>query len=71
MIRNKGFALIEIIVAVEILMIITISAIGLLMGGKLDNMRVRCTDGYKFVYTDTGDMRQLMNDQGKGVKCQQ
>ena len=75
---QRGFTLIEAVVIVCIVMILAavaasafrgkISANGITYGvnGVTES---RCIEGYKFVIGSDGNARQILNELGKGVRC--
>ena len=77
--KQKGFTLIELMVSVVFFLCIiafVMSAINGFTGPNtiswgLNGMtEMRCIDGYKFVIGEHGQARQVMDEFGKGVKCQ-
>jgi prepilin-type N-terminal cleavage/methylation domain-containing protein len=77
--KQKGFTLIEMMVVIVIIGIVILTVFGAVNGYKEGNSiswgingmtEVRCIDGYKFVIGDMGQARQVMDEFGKGVKCQ-
>jgi prepilin-type N-terminal cleavage/methylation domain-containing protein len=77
--KQKGFTLIEMMVVIVMIGIAILMVFGAVNGSKEGNSiswgingltEVRCIDGYKFVIGDTGQARQVMDEFGKGVKCQ-
>jgi prepilin-type N-terminal cleavage/methylation domain-containing protein len=79
MIKQKGFTLIELMIATTILMILISMVVAATQGHNQGNTisygvngltEMRCIDGYKFVIGAQGQTRQVMDEFGKGVKCQ-
>jgi prepilin-type N-terminal cleavage/methylation domain-containing protein len=77
--KQKGFTLIELMITVAIVLIVVMVALGYAAGptkGKTVSFGVngltesRCIEGYKFVVGERGQARQLIDDAGKGVRCQ-
>jgi prepilin-type N-terminal cleavage/methylation domain-containing protein len=77
--KQKGFTLIEMMVVIVMIGIVILTVFGAVNGYKEGNSiswgingmtEVRCIDGYKFVIGDRGQARQVMDEFGKGVKCQ-
>jgi prepilin-type N-terminal cleavage/methylation domain-containing protein len=78
--KQRGFTLIEMMIAfvigLTVLMIIAGAVGGIAVNGNTISWGVngmtemRCIDGYKFVVGDRGQARQVMDEFGKGVKCQ-
>ena len=76
---NKGFTLIELMIVVAIVAIIAAIAIPAIFGvanndremsvGINGVTEVRCIDGYKFVIGSGGQARQVMDEYGHGVRC--
>ena len=80
MIKQKGFTLIEGMIVVVIVATVGMLVLQTAMGVTSINNTVsygingmtemRCIDGYKFVIGAQGQTRQVMDEFGKGVKCQ-
>lgn len=77
--KQKGFTLIEVMISVVFVLIVGITVIGAVNGTSQGNTvswgingvtEMRCIDGYKFVVGEHGQARQVMDEFGKGVKCQ-
>lgn len=77
--NERGFTLIEMMVVVVVLMIlgtIVLNIVGMARGNSsvsfgINGMtEVRCIDGYKFVIGEHGQARQVLDEFGKGAKCQ-
>ena len=78
MIKQRGFTLVEVIIALAFVMVfVQIIAVGFSgMSGKstiswgINGMtEMRCIDGYKFVVGEQGQARQVLDEFGKGAKC--
>lgn len=76
--RAKGFTLIELIIGLAIggvVAYILINFISVLDGkstisfGLNGVTEIRCASGYKFVHGADGSVRQVMDEFGKGVRC--
>lgn len=74
----KGFTLIELMVAVAILGIIAMLVFGAASGGlnmggvtmtPTGMVSEQCLGGYKFIVDANGNARQILDEFGKGVKC--
>jgi prepilin-type N-terminal cleavage/methylation domain-containing protein len=79
MIKQKGFTLIELMVVIAILMIvgtIVLGAIGASNGNSNVSIGIngmtesRCIEGYKFIIDQEGRTRQILDEFGKGVRCE-
>lgn len=78
--KQRGFTLIEIMVAIVVVAIIIMIAIPTIVGTSQGNSNVswgvngmtesRCIEGYKFVMDQKGNARQILDEFGKGVKCE-
>lgn len=76
--KQRGFTLIEMMIAVVIGLTVLLMIAGAVNGTNGGNTiswgingmtEVRCIDGYKFVIGDQGQARQVMDEFGKGVRC--
>lgn len=77
--RQKGVTLIEIMIVMAIIMIfgtIVLGAVGASNGnsnisiGVNGMMESRCVEGYKFIVDQNGHSRQILDEFGKGVRCE-
>ena len=77
--KQKGVTLIELMVVIVIVMCIgTIMATGFAGLSGNSNISVgingiseaRCIEGYKFVINQDGRMTQILDEFGKGVRCE-
>lgn len=77
--KQRGFTLIEMAVAIVIFMVVSMMAVNFINGVGAGNTvswgingitESRCIDGYKFVVGEHGQVRQVMDELGRGVKCQ-
>ena len=78
--KQRGFTLIELLISLAVLGIIVAVAMPVLMGttGQTNNVswgvngmtESRCIEGYKFVIDQKGNGRQILDEFGKGVKCE-
>ena len=77
--KQRGFTLIEMMIVVVVLMIlgtVILNIAGMVRGnssvsfGVNGMTEVRCIDGYKFVIGEHGQARQVLDEFGKGAKCQ-
>ncbi len=79
MIKQKGFTLIEVMLVITIVAIFGVMIANAIVGVKSPSTvsfgvngltEMRCIDGYKFIISEQGQTRQVMDEFGKGVKCQ-
>ena len=80
MFKQKGFTLIELMIVIVIGMIV-LSIIAGAVGATKGNSNIsiglngvtesRCIEGYKFIVDQTGNARQILDEFGKGCKCNQ
>lgn len=77
--KQSGFTLIELMVAVVIGLTVLLMIAGAVGGASSSNTvswgingmtEMRCIEGYKFVIGDKGQARQVMDEFGKGVRCE-
>ena len=76
-IKQKGFTIIEAMVIAIIILILTTVAISAFQGVNSGTISVgingvaesRCIEGYKFVLDNKGNTRQILDEFGKGVRC--
>jgi hypothetical protein len=75
--KQRGFTLIELMVGIIFMVCLGIMVIGAL--GARDNAiswgingmtESRCIEGYKFIIDQKGNSRQILDEFGKGVRCE-
>lgn len=79
MFKQRGFTLIE-MMTVVVMVLIVISIIARVMGGVPGDSKVswgvngmtesRCIEGYKFIVSQDGSARQILDEFGKGARCE-
>lgn len=77
--NERGFTLIEAVVIVCVVMILAAAALPWLAGVPMSNGNIsygingmtesRCLEGYKFIVGKDGNARQILDEFGKGVRC--
>lgn len=79
MIKRKGFTLIEVLIVFAIICIfgtIILGAVSASNGnsnisiGVNGMMETRCVEGYKFIVDQNGNSRQILDEFGKGARCE-
>ena len=77
--KQRGFTLIEVMIAFVVIGIITIigfNVAGLASGNSSISYGVngmtesRCIENYKFIIDQKGNSRQILDEFGKGVRCE-
>lgn len=79
--KSRGFTLIELVVSIMILAIGSMLVIGVIASFTYGDMssvswgingrtESRCIEGYKFIVDQGGHTRQILDEFGKGVRCQ-
>lgn len=74
--NQKGYSLVELMVIVVIMATAGIVVVALVSGGGNDISiginglsETRCIGGYKFIVGEGGQSRQILNEQGGGIRC--
>jgi len=77
--RQRGLTIIEILILITMVGIAAAIILPVLGGDRGGNGSVilgpngrtesRCIDGYKFVLDSNGNARQILDEFGKGVRC--
>ena len=78
--KQRGFTLLEFMVATIILLSFVMIIVGAGVGATNGNsnisigingmMETRCVEGYKFIVDQNGNTRQILDEFGKGARCQ-
>ncbi len=74
----KRYTLIEIMVGLVFAVTLVLIALPILMGPGNSNvsfginglMEARCIEGYRFIVDQDGRSRQILDEFGKGVRCE-
>ena len=77
--KHRGFTLIEMMVAIVFIMCIGMFVLNAVNGfnnagsitfGINGMTESRCIEGYKFIVGQEGQARQILDEFGKGVRCE-
>jgi len=79
MFKQRGFTLIELMIAVIFILCIVMMVAGVSSGlngssniswGVNGMTESRCIEGYKFIVSQDGNARQILDEFGKGARCE-
>lgn len=73
--RAKGFTLVELIMVLAVVAMLILVAVGGVNNTELSYgvnglSETRCIAGYKHVVGEQGQARQILDENGRGIKCQ-
>jgi prepilin-type N-terminal cleavage/methylation domain-containing protein len=76
--NQNGYTLIEVLVLVALILVVAMVAVNFISGKNNDLSigingisETRCIGGYKFIIGEGGQARQVLNEQGGGIRCDQ
>ena len=77
--KQRGVTLIEVMVGIVFAAVIVLIALPVIMGGPVSSGNIsvgfngmtesRCIENYKFIISQDGNARQILDEFGKGVRC--
>ena len=76
--KHRGHTLIELMVGVVFVAVLFLIAAPIIFGSPTNNVswgingmtESRCIEGYRFVIGERGQPRQIIDEFGKGVRCE-
>lgn len=77
--KQRGFTLIELMICIVIgltVLLMIVGAVGSTQGNSTISYGIngmtesRCIEGYKFILGTEGNPRQILDEFGKGVRCE-
>ena len=77
--KQRGFTLIELMIVIVMIGIVGVTIMNIVMGTAVTSSiswgvngmtEGRCIEGYKFIVSERGQARQILDEFGKGVKCE-
>jgi prepilin-type N-terminal cleavage/methylation domain-containing protein len=77
--KNRGYTLIEVMIVIIMIGIVGITVASITTGVAVGSAvswgingvtEMRCIEGYKFIVGQEGQARQVMDEFGKGVRCE-
>lgn len=77
--KQRGFTLIEVMIVIVMVGIVGITIMNIAMGvavgssvsyGVNGMTESRCIENYKFIIDQKGNSRQILDEFGKGVRCE-
>ena len=73
--NNNGFTLVELLIAITVIVLIALYAFSTTNNGNSVSIGItgitetRCINGYKFTVGNKGIATQIIDENGKGIKC--
>jgi hypothetical protein len=78
MFKQRGITLIEVMIGIIFALCVVMLGVGAVSGVSNNNVSIgvngltesRCIEGYKFILDQNGNARQILDEFGKGARCE-